>query len=142
MECTFCLLISHHFLLIKNSANFNTNVTSVIPLARNNVPKMWVLINLPNTFTINMKLTANHMKTAFLQNITKQQTELESRLRLYSLVVMSFLPFLMPKLILLAFWPSWGSNKHKYWVQFFPPLYPILCHHFQKGWLQVKYATY
>jgi len=25
--------------------------------------------------------------------------------------VMSFLPFLLPKLILLAFWLSWGSNK-------------------------------
>jgi len=27
--------------------------------------------------------------------------------------VMSFLPFLLPKLILLAFWLSWGSNKPK-----------------------------
>ena len=27
--------------------------------------------------------------------------------------VMSFLPFLLPKLILLAFCPSWGSNKPK-----------------------------
>jgi len=26
---------------------------------------------------------------------------------------MSFLPFLLPKLILLAFWLSWGSNKPK-----------------------------
>jgi len=27
--------------------------------------------------------------------------------------IMSFLPFSLPKLILLAFWPSWGSNKPK-----------------------------
>jgi len=46
---------------------------------------------------------------------------------------MSFLPFLLQKLILLAFCLSWGSNK---------PLGPILCHHFQNCWLQAEYATY
>jgi len=32
--------------------------------------------------------------------------------------------------------------SQKYWGSIFPTLDPILCHHFQNGWLQVEYATY